>query len=127
MKVEPWDAARHFESYRKWMNFYDEFPSGPEFMPPSGFVVEGLAMCFLIRTDARVALIEGLLGNPWLPRAQVDPALDAVAAAVISLARAEGFRVLQATTQVEAVVERAKRLGFRVDPSRYQMLALTLG
>ncbi len=127
MKIEPWDPARHFATYEKWMRFYDLPTAGPEAMPRTGFVIDQLAMCFLIRTDTPLAIIEGLVGNPWLPRAQVDAALDAVVSEVIAAARAEGFRVLQGTTEFQAVVDRALELGFTVDPRPFQIVVRTLG
>jgi hypothetical protein len=124
--VDPWVSARHFETYQKWMHFYDVAVAETDKLPPTGFVVDGLAIAFLLRTDGPLAFIEGLVGNPWLPREQVDPALDAVVQAVIGCAREEGFRVLQGTTAFPAVVARALRLGFTLDPSPHQVVSLLL-
>jgi hypothetical protein len=126
MKVERYVTERHYDAFCKWMRFYEIDPIEPGYLPSTGFVIEGLACCFLYRTDSKLALIEGLVGNPYAPKAESSRALDLVVEATIAEARQQGFGVLQGYTSFDAVVQRAVRHGFGVDGSTFRLVGLPL-
>jgi hypothetical protein len=120
MTVERYLPARHYEMLCRWLHFYDQEPLDPVFLPPTGFVVDGLAMGFLVRTDTGLAHLEPLLANGYAPRPARDAATDLVVAAILEEARTLGFRIVQGATTLDAVVERALRHGFTVGDERYR-------
>lgn len=124
--VERYQPERDYPTLCAWMRFYDLEPIVPEFLPPTGFVVQGLAMGFLYKTDTRIALLETLVSNGYAPRAQRDAATDAVVAAILEAARAGGFHIIQGYTTVGAVVDRALRHGFTVDDGPYRIVTRVL-
>ncbi len=126
MKAERYVAERHYDDFCKWLRFYEMGPTDPSFLPATGFVVEGLACCFLYRTDSKVALIEGIVGNPYAPKADASEAIDAVVQATIAEARAQGFGVLQGYTTFEVLAKRALRHGFTIDDARYHLASIVL-
>lgn len=126
MTIEKYNAARHYEVLCKWLSFYDMEPIEAAHLPPTGFVVEGLAMGFLYKSDTKLAQIETLVANGYAPREARDAATDLVVEAIIAEARASGFAVLQGVTQLDAVVQRALKHGFTLDEQPYRIVNLAL-
>jgi hypothetical protein len=126
LRVERYEAGRHYEALSKWLHFYDLAPIDPAFLPPTGFVVEGIAMGFLVRTDTKLALLEPLVNNGYAPVAEREAATDLVVLAILDEARAQGFRVVEGNTNLQAVVSRALRLGFTLDENRYSVVTFEL-
>ncbi len=126
MQVEPFDPARHYDAFCAWTRWYQMTPLALPFLPATGFVVAGVAMGFLYKTDSKMAWIENLAANPVLPRGQRTEGLDVVVAAVIDEARRQGFEVLIGYTNVQAVIDRALTHGFTTDPERFQVVTKAL-
>lgn len=124
--VERYAPARHYEVLCKWFHFYDLPPVDEDFLPPTGFVAEGLAMGFLVRTDTKLATMEPLVSNGYAPLAERDAAMDAVVLALLEEAKGLGYRVVEGFTTIEGVVARGRRLGFEVDDDRYVHLTRVL-
>jgi hypothetical protein len=126
MIVQRYEASRHYQMLSKWLHFYDAAPIDEAFLAPTGFVVEGIAMGFLLRTDTKRALIEPLVNNGYAPAADREAATDLVVLAILEEARAQGFRVVQGNTVLDAVVARALRLGFTLKEKRYRVVTREL-
>lgn len=126
MKVERFQPDLHYATFCAWTRWYQMQPLPLQFLPQSGFVVEGVAMGFLYRTDSKMALIENLAANPKLPRETVTLGLDAVVTAIADEGRALGFEVLIGYTNVKAIIERALRHGFTTDDEKFQVVTLVL-
>jgi len=126
MTIEKYDPARHYEMLCKWLRFYDMELIEAAILPPTGFVVEGLAMGFLYKSDGKLAQIETLVSNGYAPREARDAATDLVVEAIIVEARASGFAVLQGITHLDAVVQRALKHGFTLAEQPYRIVNLAL-
>ena len=126
MKVERFQPDLHYPTFCTWTRWYEMTPLPLQFLPQSGFVVEGVAMGFLYRTDSKMALIENLAANPKLPRDTVTQGLDAVVTAIAEEGRCLGFEVLIGYTNVKAVIERALRHGFTTDDEKFQVVTKVL-
>lgn len=126
MVVERYQPERHYPTLCKWLHFYQLEPIEEAFLPPTGFVVEGVAMGFLVRTDTKLAIIEPLVNNLYSPAAERERATDLVVLAVLEEARALGFHRVEGSTTREVVVARALRLGFTVEAERYHMVTRVL-
>jgi hypothetical protein len=126
MTVEHYTPERHHATLCKWLSFYDMEPIEAAHLPPTGFVVEGLAMGFLYKSDSKAAQIETLISNGYAPREARDAATDLVVEAIIAEARASGFLVLLGITSLDAVVQRALKHGFALDEKPYRIVSLEL-
>jgi hypothetical protein len=126
MKVERFQPTLHYATFCDWTRHYEMTPLPVQFLPQSGFVVEGVAMGFMYRTDSKLALIENLAANPKLPRDTVTAGLDAVVSAIADEGRALGFEVLIGYTNVNAVIQRALRHGFTTDDEKFQVVTKVL-
>jgi hypothetical protein len=126
MTVQRYEPARHYEVLCKWLHFYEVDPIDEAFLSPTGFVVEGFAMGFLVRTDTKLALLEPLVNNGYAAAPQREAATDLVVLAILDEARAQGFRVVEGNTILDAVVKRALRLGFTLDEHRYSVITRVL-
>ncbi len=126
MQVQRFDPTLHYDAFCAWTRWYQMTPLALPFLPPTGFVVDGVAMGFLYKTDSKMAWIENLSANPVLPREQRTCGLDLVVAAIIEESRAQGFEVLIGYTNVQAVIDRALNHGFTTDPERFQVVTKVL-
>lgn len=113
-EVNGWCAARGLD------------PLDPAALPPVGFVEPGLAAGWLYRTDADLALVEGLVTNPTVPLRQRSRAVDAVTRALLDEAKAFGVRRVVAFCREPGVARRAVRLGF-AQAGEYTMVAMQIG
>jgi hypothetical protein len=110
--VVAFDAERHTDMVRDWAAHRSNINVPFDRLPPTGFVIEDLAVVFMYRTDGPVVLIEALITNPESTAELRGAGIERVVGALFDQARAEGYRVAMAVTPRGAIVERAKRLGF---------------
>ena len=89
-------------------------PEAP-MLPVIGFVEEGVAAGFLVRTDTTLALLDGFVTNPAAQSNHKDIALDDIVDAIIEEARFLGFTALMAITKSEAIKARATMWRFDED------------
>ena len=82
-------------------------------LPPTGFMVDGVAACFLTKTDSGVALLEAYVTNRLASPQDRDAALDVLTTELIHEARDCGFTSLIAITTDMGLCARAvERHGF---------------
>ncbi|RKG80290.1 hypothetical protein [Corallococcus terminator] len=125
MKPVPFDPKLHHGLLELWRKPWDETMT-PDALPQTGFVVPDKAAGFLYRTDSSVALIEGIIAAPGLSKEVRNEAVNAIVAAIRDEARRLGFKLLLGYSQLDAIMERAKRFGFiHVGPG-FHMVALDL-
>ena len=120
-----YDPRLHFEQVRQWNAAHGEVML-PDALPQSGFIIPGKAAGFLYRTDSCLAWIESLVASPDIKGAERGQAIDAVVLAVCEEGRRLGFRILMGHTVLDAVVQRAQRLGFIYVQGGFHMIAMSL-
>ena len=92
-------------------------------LPPTGFIVDGVAACFLTKTDSGVALLEAYVTNPAASSADRSAAIDALTARLIREARDCGFTSLIAITIDQGLCARAvERHGFTYVGQKHGLL-----
>ncbi len=116
---EPKDHAEVMRWFKARKGKEAEVP--PEYFPETGFIVEGMAACFLYKTDSAVAYIDMLVSNPDVPVKDSREALDWAVWHCIKEAQQHGFKLLTGTTTLKAVADRAKKHGFDVWENYYQL------
>lgn len=81
--------------------------------PPTGFIVDGVAACFLTKTDSKFAMLEAYVTNPLASPQDRSLALDALTARLIDEARDCGFTTIIGITIDKGLCARAvERHGF---------------
>ncbi len=111
--ILPYDKELHFEELNSWFLARDAgSPLVPETLPKVGFIIPGKAAGFLYQTDSNIAWIENLVAAPGLGKKERSELIDAIVLAVAAEARRRGFAALVGFTELDAVKERAERLGF---------------
>ncbi len=106
------EATReHAKDAQLWLSLRGKKPWPLAMFDAPGFVVEGVAAVWLYATPP-FALIEALVANPDVAPSYRNDALDAVVTAALAEAERQGVRVVYSTTTIDAVRERAERLGF---------------
>ena len=91
-EVVPFNKADHYETIRKWWEFYYDGDLLPAVcLPDSGAVVmfrgKPAAVSFLYKTNAKIAQIHFTMANPDLGPGRRVFFLDKVVAAVIEMAK----------------------------------------
>lgn len=125
MKVVPYVREEHYEQVRGWMRLWKQ-DMPPTALPRNGFIIPGKAAGFLYLTDSSIAWIESLVAAPGLSREERSQAVDAIVTAVIERARELGVEMLMGYTHLDAVVQRAVRLGFMHVAEGFHVVALPL-
>ncbi len=95
----------------------------PELLPKTGRIVPGKAAIFLYKTDSSLGLLENLISNP---KDSDSEAIDAVVTSILEDAKEMGIKFIMCTTSLPAVISRAARLGFLVNPTPSTILLKVL-
>jgi hypothetical protein len=123
LKPIPYVAAQHFEEVERWFKLFNETMTA-DALPQTGFIVPGTAAGFLYRTDSSVAWVESLIASKEAPKEERNQALDAIVVALCREAKKLGFKTVLGSTQLDAVVKRAQRLGWSYVGGGFHLIAL---
>lgn len=86
-----------------------------ELYPPTGLVVDDIAVGFLYRSDApHVAWIDGVVTDPFSKPGERAAALGELIPALYAVAEKQGCRLVWANTSVPSLVELGKACGARI-------------
>lgn len=81
-------------------------------LPPTGFIVPGIAAGFLIKTDTSCCIIEPFIANPRANKEDRDAALNKIMLDLIEEARFLGFKRIFGFSSRESMIERALNCGY---------------
>lgn len=89
----------------------------PEWLPPTGYWVPGLAAGWLLLTNCGRAFLEDFMINPRADRAESSKALFLIESYCAERALRQGARYLIGTTKIESIRGRVRVAGYEVsDP-----------
>ena len=102
------------ETLNAWRVGHGEDALGPEMIPETGFIEDGVAAGFLFRTESpAVAMLDGFVTNPAAPlRARME-AVARIGEGLAAAAREAGIRALTAFTSSRGIRRLAERHGYR--------------
>lgn len=107
--------AKDLESINAWLLEHGKAPVRPGDVGTLGYIVDGVAAGFLLRTDARrVAMLDGFVTNP---KAHVRKRYDAIWMLIDVLcaeARARGIQRLGGFTASRGMTKLCERIGWKV-------------
>jgi hypothetical protein len=101
------DLQADYETICGWWRGHGQEPIPREHLPATGRIVDGVAACFLYRTDAPVGLIEHLVAAPGSDKDDRREAVRALIAELVAEAKRLGADVVYALTPVPGVADRA--------------------
>ena len=125
MEARLFDKEKDFKTITSW---FDErkIPSLRECeLPQIGFIVDGVAACFLYKTDSSIANIENLISNPNSTKEDREKALPLILNKILRECLVSGYKTIYGITQAETVVNHADKLGFK-DMGPYKIIRLVL-
>lgn len=103
-----------------WQTLRDLPPVAIELLPPTGFLVPGVAVGFSRVCEGNLAMIDTLSTNPEASSLDRHHALELLAAALLEHASAKGRMVL-VYTHDHGILARAERLGFTLRGAQFLM------
>lgn len=114
--LRAFDMMRDYETICAWWERWKWTPLPPQYLSSNGFVAEvngvPLAVTFLFITDADFCLMEFLVVNPDLPRADRMTGVDMVVKAAQDLCVAKNYSALFTTTNNPFLKKKLPELGF---------------
>lgn len=117
----------HDSDYPEVKTWYQkqEFPELPEgLLSPVGFIVPGFCAGWVMRTDAKVAILEPLIGNPDSDKEERSKAIDSLIETMLAYSKlVAGADYAFVVSKHEKLAERGKKHGF-FELSRNQKLFL---
>lgn len=120
MEVRRYDPERDADDLRAWCEGWGVGAEIVDVHPQLGFIVPGLAVVFLYRTDSPLAMVDGLVSNPASDPDERGKAVDLIMGELFEVARALGFRLAFVYTAVQAGLDRATHLGFQFTEEQYR-------
>ena len=109
----PFDKARHMREVLHWSHSWG-VPVDPAFLPPTGFIVPGVAAMFIFLTNAPVAFVDHVISNPESDPKERDRALDLIGICIMAFARDQGVKGLVGYTKLPKMAERCERHGWKL-------------
>lgn len=100
-QIEVWFAARGVSMPELWA------------FPKTGYIIPGVAAGFLFLTDTPVAIVDCYIASPYADSDKRNDALDIITHALIASARSNGCKIIKCDSAIEAIKNRAIRLGFK--------------
>lgn len=101
----------HQAQIQHWITQWGMDETVVEFLPTTGFIIEGLAAIFIYETNSLVCYIEGFISNRNIKIS--DAVLNRLGQTAIDAAKEKGFKRMIAITELPVVAERAVGLGFK--------------
>jgi hypothetical protein len=93
-------------------------------LPPTGFVVDGIVMGFLYKTDSRLTYLGCVVSDPASDKEARGRALDALLDALADEARGLGYVYLVGSPSIPSLTARMVRQGFVAVPATYAVRRL---
>ena len=95
-------------------------------LPPTGFIVEGVLAAWLYKTDSGLCYMENVISNPATTHAERDEAIALVAASLEVEAKRCGFRYMLGFSAIPTVIDVAARFGMKPSKNPYFTLVKEL-
>ena len=110
----------HNEQLKLWYGQWN-VPDVIDLLPETGFIIPGMCAIFLYLTNSKVSFLDGFICNKDIPKEIRNICLDKVVKATCQLSDDKGYKLMSATTNLPAVIERSIKFGF-VPAGQYEML-----
>lgn len=109
---EPYVHEKHYKLLCGWLWAKGIPAPNPQFFPVYGFIVDGCAIGFLVRTDSKQSYMDYVAADPDVAQRKRDEALNFLFRHVQEEARKQGFFGMTALADLPAMQVRLARHGF---------------
>ncbi len=126
--IARWSYEAHEPMLSRWVKERGIADSaGPaDLYPATGFVVDGIAVGFLYRTDAAaLGWLDGIVTDPKASKDARATALRVLVTELYAEARRQGVRLVWATTSAPSLVELGKACGAKIYQRNHVCLSWT--
>lgn len=108
-----WKPKLHYKAIASWYHARDMEAPALHQLPELGFIVDDRVAGFIYRTDSSVALIDGVISNPYTLPAARKLSLEKLAGLLVDTAVQLGYEDIIFTSKNESVKELGERMGFK--------------
>lgn len=108
-----------------WYRERNMIPVAKEILPPTGFVVPGVACCYLYNADSKLAIFDGCISNPNTTRRERIKALDLIMTQLLLEAKSLGCKTAISLVQHPTMKQVCQRARFS-DIGEYKMFSKEL-
>ncbi len=91
MEIIPVELEIHLPEINTWYKARDQYMLKPDWIPPQGLIVPGIAAGFLIRTNTNIGILEHFVTNPAASKKDRRLAIDMIASRLISAGKSMGM------------------------------------
>lgn len=113
MEIRPFIDS-DYSTVCAWYHGRNKTPVPKEFLPRIGFVVDSIAMGFLMQTDSNLCILEPFIANPEAPSPIRDEALKMVLSTLVATAANMGYKAVFGFSTSTTMVQRALSQGFKL-------------
>jgi hypothetical protein len=85
----------------------------PDYLPETGFIIQGVAAGFIYRTDANFCIFECFISNPNTTKEERNTALSSIVANMIQEAKALGFKDAYGFATSKSMIRHGMEQGFK--------------
>lgn len=114
MEIRQFSIHDDYKEINEW--FYSRkgeyFPL--KFLSQTGFIVPGVAVGFLIKTDVNVGILEPFISNPRAPEKERDEALNMILETLCNQAKSIGYRAVFGFSTAQTMLNRALKQDFDI-------------
>ncbi len=94
-----------------------------EFLPATGYIVDGVCAGFLYKTDSKIAWIEYIISNKECDKSVRNDGLDILINKLLDVANEDGFKAIFTSVEHPKLMDRYVSHGFNVtDHNMYNMM-----
>lgn len=96
----------------KWLTAHGMDSPPIEMLPPTGFIVDGVACGFAYMTDSPIAIFDCFVSNPKSKKEDREDAINDIILTLLEYVKHKEKRVVLCSTQIESMRRRVLGVGF---------------
>lgn len=112
-RVRAYNGAQDYEQLKSWYLKRNQEVMPSQFIPWTGFIVDGVAAGFLYLTQVPIGILDNFISHPDSDPEIRDWALDKITERLVEMAKECGTEMIRCDTEIDSVANRAKKHGFQ--------------
>lgn len=106
-------AEKDIDQIQDWLS-QRNLPAIPgDYLPVSGFIVEGVAVGFILFTNSSLGIFDYFISNPKADLKDRSQAISDITESLLLLAKTSGCKAIKCSTRVDSIEEKARHFGFQ--------------
>jgi len=108
-------TSQDYEALSSWYHKRNVNSVQESYIPKIGFVIEGIAMGFLMQTDANLGILEPFISNPEASKEDRDMALNVILELLTRTAKEMNYKGVFGFSTSLPMIRRALKQGFIIN------------